>query len=88
MTTNIRAVTITRAGYTLTQSSSGLVTVKRPDGPALVMLSNGRRLSLSTADGFLMAYGRDVMERGAGRIVPVFSNPERMLAIVAGGGII
>jgi hypothetical protein len=74
----------TADGYTATESASGLVTISTPDGRAFRMLSNGRALTLSTLDGYLLAAGRDSAEgTGEHRPARIFGSASMMVAACA-----
>jgi len=82
MTRNTRPHTVRNAdGYTATENASGLVTIQTPDGRTVRMLSNGRALTLSTLDGYLLAAGRDMAEGdGTRRPARIFGSASMMVA--------
>jgi len=69
-----------RDGISIAQTASGLIKIKFPNGAESSLLSNGRRLSWDTFDGFLRAAHRPEGSRGK-----VFGKSERYGANLEAG---
>jgi len=69
-----------RDGISIAQTASGLIKIKFPDNREASLLSNGRRLSWDTFDGFLRAAHRPEGSKGK-----VFGKVERYAENVTEG---